>query len=84
MDVIEGLDVAAMLADAPLLVIVFLLWVRPWTRRMERELRSLRRAVERAGIPVDEPDDDDDEPTPVLGVRTRRAKRADDEPSGVH
>ena len=82
---LTNLDLAAMLADAPLLVVVFLFFVRPWAKRVERELRTMRRAMERAGIDVPDVDDDDDDPTPALGTALQRqVKPRGDEPSGVH
>lgn len=82
---LTNLDLAAMLADAPLLVVVFLVFVRPWAKRIERELRTMRRAMERAGIDVPDVDDDDDL-TPALGTALQRQAKPprSDEPSGVH
>jgi len=67
---------AAMLADAPLLVVVFFFYVRPWMRRIEAALvfiatrqgaqdTRITRVEQAAGIETNRAD----EPTPRLGVR---------------
>lgn len=67
---------AAMLADAPLLVVVFFFVVRPWMRRIEAALSfiatrqgaqdaRIAKLEQAAGIDTARAD----EPTPRLGVR---------------
>lgn len=62
---------AAMLADAPLLVVLFVVYVRPWMQRIESHMQraneeraELRDAIRRVAPAVELRDD----PTPRFGV----------------